>query len=93
MAQTEGDGESLDVIIENENGESEETGKMTLTQKILEKGMPQNWFFQSNEMAERGNKDAISGKNNINGKKHKNISLHSNSNQMRELNAWSPQNL
>ena len=76
-----------------EHDGTEETSTMTLTQKILEKGMPQNWFFQSNEMAERGNKDVISGRNYVNGKKHKNIGKHLNPNQMRELNAWAPQNL
>ena len=74
-----------------ENDDMEETSKMTLTQKIFEKGMPQNWFFQSNEMAEKGNKDVISGRNYVNGKKHKNI--RQDSSHMRELNAWAPQNL
>jgi len=73
----------------------ESTGKMTLTQKILEKGMPQNWFFQSNDMEE-------DGKNSINPEKgqlysqnisSRQLSHHSNGTQMRELNAWAPQNL
>ena len=71
------------------------TGEMTLTQKILEKGIPQNWFFQSNDMEENGKHDIHPGRNPTlsQNKQYRNLGRHTNQNQMRELNAWAPQNL
>ena len=72
-----------------------EFNKMTLTQQILETGLPQNWFFQTNESDTGVGRGIIGGRNHDieqqqNKKKGKRPS---NSHQMRELNAWAPQNL
>ena len=76
-------------------GETENSGKMTLTQQILENGMPQNWFFMSGEMEGRDNKDATRKRDPVNGYGHQPINLgpNSNRNQMRDVNIWAPQNL
>ena len=75
--------------------EVERSSKMTLTQTIIEKGIPQNWFFQSSDMEEDGKIYTNSGRNqsysqNISSR---NQGRPTNRNQMRELNAWAPQNL
>ena len=77
-------------------GKSEEVAKMTLTQTILEKGMPQNWFFQDSQAkgGETRHGDLDIPQNNIHGSRYKNgTSGGGNRTQMRELNVWAPQNL
>merc|ERR1719273_214599 len=79
-----------------DEGKSEEVCKMTLTQTILEKGMPQNWFFQDSQAkgGETRHGDLGIPQNNINGPRYKNgASGGGNRTQMRELNVWAPQNL
>jgi len=75
--------------------EIENTGKMTLTQKILEKGIPQNWFFQSSDMEEDRNSSMNPGRSQLYNHNNapRNLGHLSNGNHMRELNAWAPQNL
>jgi len=75
-------------------GETENSGKMTLTQQILENGMPQNWFFMSGEMEGR-DKDATRKRDPVNVYGHQpiNVGQNSNRNQMRDVNIWAPQNL
>ena len=76
--------------------EMTDSNKMTLTQQILEKGLPQNWFFQGNESDVGVGSNVIEGRgqndkkeqpcNNMKGNKL-------NTSQMREFNIWAPQNL
>ena len=78
--------------------EIEESGKMTLTQQILEKGLPENWFFQANETDISGSGGALGGREQIPDSEKKTAPIQrnesvSNPNQMRGFNVWAPQNL